>query len=122
MVDFGCLLKKHKDWVSNRDARIANFHVYKCNAFLFYNTRSPQSLNRSRYFVATSTASSTLSAFVPFPMLVGAFPPALPPTTLEISLAHSFADAPCLLASCRFLADHVVFRSGSEWIGHTSET
>ena len=39
MVEFGCLLKKHKDWVSNRDARIANFHVYKCNAFLFYNTR-----------------------------------------------------------------------------------
>jgi len=55
--------------------------------------------NASRYFPATSTASSTLSTLVPLPILVGALPPALPPTIPETVFAQSLADAPFLLAS-----------------------
>lgn len=58
------------------------------------------SFNLSRYALAASTASSTLSTFVPFPILVGAFPPAFPPTTAETTFAHSDADAPDLDAVC----------------------
>src|SRR5690348_4291166 len=55
-----------------------------------------QNLNCSRYIVAASNASSTLLTSVPLPMAIGAFPPALPPTTLETAADQSDDDAPAL--------------------------
>lgn len=59
--------------------------------------------NRSRYFAAASTASSTFSAWGPLLTHVDPFPTALPPTTSEILAAHSLAEAPALLACYRIV-------------------
>ena len=55
-------------------------------------------LKPSKYFVAASKASPTLSGETPLPMLVGSLPPALPPIIPETVLDHAFAEAPALLA------------------------
>lgn len=59
-----------------------------------------QSVNCWRYRVAASKASSTFFGLVPLPMLVGALPPALPPTMLETAVAQSLAERPFFADSC----------------------
>jgi hypothetical protein len=59
----------------------------------------------SMNFVASSTPASTLSAFVPWPMAVGApaLPPALPPmmgVTAEAHLGPSAPAALCCYKAC----------------------
>ena len=68
---------------------------------LRYTALFPQSFNFSRYCDAASSASSTFSGLVPLPTLVGALPPAFPPTMLETVAAQSVEDAPCLLIPCK---------------------
>jgi hypothetical protein len=65
---------------------------------------SPTSYNDkpSIHFVASSTPWSTFSAFVPWPMAVGApgLPPALPPTMGVTAAAHFGPSAPFALKGC----------------------
>mgnify|MGYP006877418269 CR=1 FL=1 len=60
------------------------------------------SLRFSIHFLASSTPSSTLSAFVPCPIAVGApgFPPALPPIIGVTAEAHLGPSAPAFLNGC----------------------
>lgn len=63
---------------------------------LLFTYGPPYSLIPSIHFLASSTPSSTLSAFVPCPIAVGApaLPPALPPMTGVTDAAHLGPSAP----------------------------
>lgn len=82
----------------NTDARNRN-KCRICQPSVNESQKPDQSLNFSRYFVASPKASSTLLTSVPLPIATGALPPALPPTMLDTALAHSLADAPLVVRS-----------------------
>ena len=86
------------------------FYEYDCSrAFMVFKipptsrvsscTKLPHNENFSRYLVAASMASSIFPGLVPLPRLVAPFPPAFPPTMLDIVFVHSLAERPFLLAS-----------------------
>jgi hypothetical protein len=106
LVSFAIGLVLYRVWILLRSLPRWISHDITCPNTYLYTLISLQSrsynFSPSINFLASSTPSSTFSAFVPCPIAVCApgFPPALPPTTGVTAAAHLGPSAPAALCCC----------------------